>query len=99
VPFTVIASGKVLHEFWMIEGRILDAGQLTDIGRGLSVHVVVGADVDERHAVGRQDEHDAVLAREARRESFRERAIEAMRVERWSVGIFSNRHDGGFNGA
>ena len=29
--------------------------------RKLSVHVVVGADVDECNAVGCQDEHDAVL--------------------------------------
>ena len=82
MPFTVIASGKVLHEFWMIEGRILDAGQLTDIGRGLSVHVVVGADVDERHAIGGEDEHDAVLARQAGCEALRERALEAMRMQR-----------------
>jgi hypothetical protein len=43
-----------------------------------SVHVIVGADVDERHPVGRKDEDDAILAGETGREAVGERSVQSM---------------------
>jgi hypothetical protein len=73
-------------------GKRRDHGLAPPSGQWLSVVVVVGADVDEGHAIGLEDEHDAVLARETRCGAAGKCAFEPMRAQRGRGGILLDQH-------
>jgi hypothetical protein len=61
----------------------------------LSVHVVVGADVEEDHADGVEDKDDAVLAREPRCEALGERPFETVGAQRRCARVLGDELDDG----